>query len=115
MILQPGIPKYLFDKLKSECPYAYSAFSNWIQEYKKSVKWTRLFRCHQDVYNKVVCDVDFCDLPYAMQFGIFIEFAMQMVDIEEPNSEERKDLNNLEGMITDFCIGYENDLKTTHN
>lgn len=116
MVLQQGLTKdNFFDKLKPEHPIGVATFDKWIDDYKVAVEWNRIFKCHQDVYNKVVCDVKFHDLPYAMQFGIFVEFAMQMVDLEEPYCAERVELNDLSGLITDFVIGYENDLNIQSN
>lgn len=37
-----------------------------------------MFKCHQDVYNNVVCDIKFHDISYAMQAGIWLEYLMNI-------------------------------------
>ena len=56
--------------MKEFYPNAFSAFSLWIDDYKKSVNWQSLFN---DTTSKP--SPKFHDLPNAMQIGIFLEYV----------------------------------------
>jgi hypothetical protein len=69
-------------------PKATKSFCDWIDEYKKAVNWDKLFNPHYNTSNirragnGEITSIDYSapkyhDLPYAMQYGIWIEYCRQ--------------------------------------
>lgn len=58
--------------MMEQYPKATNLFCQWIDEYKKSVGWGSLFNEHPATGAKAP---KFHEIPYAMQQGIWIEFA----------------------------------------
>lgn len=56
-----------FNEMMEKYPKATGHFCKWIDEYKKAVSWNDLFRGPSK----------FHDIPYAMQYGIWIEYCGQ--------------------------------------
>lgn len=53
-----------FNHLMVKCPLSVQCFCNWVDEYKRQVKWAKLFRE----------EIKFHDIPWEMQFGILMDF-----------------------------------------
>ena len=71
MELQEGLTKENFwDDLQEKYPDAMKTFLNWIDDYKKTVKWA-------EILGGSARAPKFHDLPYTMQFGICVEFLNQ--------------------------------------
>ena len=64
-----------FNELYEKYPKAMQIFCNWIDEYKKSVNWNELFNDGKAWAGGVTKSPKFHELPYAIQNGIWIEFA----------------------------------------
>lgn len=61
-------------------PDATQIFCDWIDQYKLSVEWKSLFNSDsnwQDRHGKNAPAPKFHDLPYAMQFGIWMQFIKE--------------------------------------
>lgn len=78
-------------------PKSTKQFCEWIDEYKKAVNWDKLFNGHygqsniKRASNGEMCSIDFSapkfhDIPYAMQYGIWIEYCRQTLSnfFEQP-------------------------------
>jgi hypothetical protein len=82
MNLEPTLTKENFwNEMMEKYPKATKAFCEWIDEYKKAVEWDELFanigRLNEDVPGGFRKKVKFHDIPYAMQYGIWMEFCRQ--------------------------------------
>lgn len=64
-----------FNEVKEQYPNAMKHFLDWIDEYKKAVDWESLFG-----------SIKFHSIPYAMQYGIWIEYCRQSLSdfFEQP-------------------------------
>lgn len=83
-----------FNRLKNIYPLSMEYFCNWIDEYKKSNDWNTLF-------NEVTLEQGigqnsfklkapkFHDLPFAMQYGILVEFSSHLMNKDFNDSELR--------------------------
>lgn len=58
-------------------PEEVAKFKQWVDEYKKENNWNNLFNDNAGIFNgeKFVRAPKYHNLPSAMQFGIFIEYA----------------------------------------
>lgn len=66
-----------WDFIEKDCPKMFAKFSHWVDEYKLRNNWERSFG-----------NLKIHELPMAMQFGIFIQFAQERVykvDFFSPN------------------------------
>lgn len=61
-----------WNDLKEKYPEEMKRFCEWIDEYKKRVDWERLFASTINAQAP-----KYHDLPIAMQFGIFLQFAKE--------------------------------------
>jgi hypothetical protein len=80
-----------WDGMTVRFPKAMKLFGQWIDNYKMSVDWPRLFNSRSQ---DMGIAPKFHQLPYAMQQGIWIEFAKDIFDKLPVKSEYnyRKDL-----------------------
>ena len=89
MNLKPTLTKEnFFNEMTAKYPKAMANFYKWIDEYKEAVNWDRLFnagyltcmRAHDgngyDTTGNTYAP-KFHDLPYAIQYGIWIEYCRQ--------------------------------------
>ncbi len=58
-----------WNEVMEKYPKATKQFCDWIDEYKNAVSWNDLFRGPAKYH----------DLPYAMQYGIWIEYCSQIL------------------------------------
>lgn len=74
--------------LMKECPKVVDNFCNWIDEYKKRVKWDELFHNYSPAHvegsdasegDEEMHMVKFHDIPYEMQHGIFNAILCRML------------------------------------
>jgi hypothetical protein len=83
MNLEPTLTKEnLWNEMMEKYPKATKAFCEWIDEYKKAVNWDGLFRQSnsRDEKGDIVGGTKkYHELPYAMQYGIWIEFCRQNI------------------------------------
>jgi len=83
MKLKESLTKENFwNEMQEKFPKAMKVFCDWIDEYKKEVKWNKLFSYaeHDTDFPKpspYPAFIKFHDIPYAMQLGIWIEFCKQ--------------------------------------
>lgn len=76
MIIQKGLTKEnFFDSLRRKYPRSFKHFCNWIDEYKKEVCWDKLFKANEDTDQLHSSTYKFHEIPYAMQYGIWIAFC----------------------------------------
>lgn len=61
-----------WNELKARYPEGLKIFTDWIDEYKKTVDWDKLFNGRG--YPIVVLAPKYHELPYAFQLGIWLEF-----------------------------------------
>lgn len=70
-----------FNQMMEKYPKATKGFCDWIDEYKKAVKWNELFQVDSPRNPKQAMTYPtppkFHDIPYAMQLGIWFEFCSQ--------------------------------------
>jgi hypothetical protein len=94
-----------FNEMMEKYPKAMKMFCTWIDEYKESVNWNKLFNDSysrtniQRASNGEICNIDvsapkFHDIPYDMQVGIWINFAEDTLDhlFEQPEYSYSGDL-----------------------
>lgn len=87
MILSETLTKENFwNEMYSTYPNACKIFCDWIDEYKETVKWWELFNAGNPSGEGQKQPPKFHEIPYAMQQGIWIEFANQTVNeyFEQP-------------------------------
>lgn len=113
-----------FNEMLEKYPKAMKHFCEWIDEYKKAVGWDKLFNDHyhqsniRRAANGEICSIDFStpkyhDLPYAMQYGIWIEYCSQDLHhyFEQPEHiSDSVDLReDIEGVFkeTEDLVDYE--------
>lgn len=106
MLLNKGLTKEnFFNEMMEQYPNAMKLFCEWIDEYKKTINWNKLFNDSysrtnvQRASNGEICHIDFSapkfhEIPYDMQVGIWIGFAM----FEQPEYS--------------YCGDLEEDIKT---
>lgn len=70
--------EHFWNVLYEKYPDKMKNFCQWIDEYKKDVKWAMLFNSSGDanIYAKSAMAPKYHDLPIAMQVGIFMEYTM---------------------------------------
>lgn len=97
--MQQGLTKEnFFNEMLATYPKSMKRFCDWIDEYKKEVGWGNLFGEHETSnYGRIMCSgiaPKFHHLPYAMQQGIWIEFAKDTVNryFEQPEYSYDGDL-----------------------
>lgn len=76
-----------FNEMKEKFPNAMKHFCDWIDEYKKAVHWNDLFGNTKIIQREHYwADIKFHHLPYAMQYGIWIEYCRQSLSdfFEQP-------------------------------
>ena len=79
----PLTKENFFDEMMTKYPKAMKKFCDWIDEYKKEVGWDGLFnagycKCLSEPIRWVDSVVPkFHNIPYAMQYGIWIEYCKQ--------------------------------------
>jgi hypothetical protein len=84
MKLEPTLTKENFwNEMMEKYPKSTKVFCEWIDEYKKEVDWVNLFNEH--------LNIKFHDIPYAMQYGIWMEFCRQEMSkyFEQPEHESQ--------------------------
>jgi hypothetical protein len=75
-----------FNEMGEKFPKSMKKFCSWIDEYKKEIGWNGLFNDHyhqsniQRAGNGEISHIDYSapkyhDLPYAMQYGIWIQYC----------------------------------------
>lgn len=80
MKIEESLTKENFwNEIQVEYPNAFKVFSDWIDEYKKEINWSGLFRDHLNGDAKF-SSPKFHDLPHAMQLGIWIVFQISLYD-----------------------------------
>lgn len=87
MILEPTLTKEnFFDEMKEKFPNAMKHFCNWVDEYKKAVNWDKLFSSNENTDQLNSSKYKFHEIPYAMQYGIWIEYCRQSLSdfFEQP-------------------------------
>ena len=106
MLLRKGLTKEnFFNEMMEKFPNSMKVFCEWIDEYKESVNWNKLFNDSysqtniQRAPNGEVCHIDFSapkfhDIPHDMQVGIWIRFAEETLDhlFEQPEYSYSGDL-----------------------
>lgn len=98
MNLQQTLTKENFwNEIYSKYPNATKLFCDWIDEYKKAVNWQVLFNPHFKVVEETTqihSTPKFHDLPHAIQQGIWIEFANDILNeyFEQPEYQYCMDL-----------------------
>ena len=98
-----------FNEMMRKYPKAMDHFCQWIDSYKKSVNWFELFGGHHNIH-KVP---KFHEIPYAMQYGIWIEYCSQELSsfFEQPEHiSQFIDLReDIEGVFkeTELLINYD--------
>ena len=82
-----------------------AVFCGWIDEYKRSVEWDNLFN-NGSMKHYARQSIKFHDLPIAMQWGIFCQFASEMhpsgfggivAEFEHPS-----DMDKIPELITEY-------------
>jgi hypothetical protein len=71
-----------FDDIKAKYPQAFEHFMNWLDDYKKEIRWDELFaknarlsvKSSDDIYPDTI---KFHDLPFDMQNGILARFDIE--------------------------------------
>lgn len=93
-----------FNEMMKLYPLAMKMFCYWIDEYKQEVQWDVLF--NNDRRPPGGDPVKFHHLPYAMQYGIWIEFCRQKLDsfFEQPEHvSDRVDLEeDIKGVFSEL-------------
>jgi hypothetical protein len=102
MNLQQTLTKEnFFNEIMATYPKAANNFLNWIDDYKTAVNWDSLFQMRlvdvdivpsttvsssQQVRQEFLTSVKFHEIPYAMQYGIWIEYCRQTLSnfFEQP-------------------------------
>ncbi len=95
-----------WNAIKEEYPVQMAQFCDWIDEYKKRVKWIELFNADLfsksdyrvagvKIENMIFKAPKYHELPIAMQLGIFIQFTIESskanfldASIDRPNTME---------------------------
>jgi hypothetical protein len=100
MQLEQTLTKENFwNEMMEKYPKAAKSFCEWIDEYKKAVGWNGLFResNSRDENGDIVGGTKkYHELPYAMQYGIWIEFCRQNLHQFFEQSEHLCDFVDLE-------------------
>jgi hypothetical protein len=108
MQLQETLTKENFwNEMMEKFPNAMKNFCSWIDDYKKAVNWDKLFNEHylqnniRRAANGEICSIDFStpkfhDLPYAMQYGIWVEYCRQTLHKYFEQPEHHSDFVDLE-------------------
>ena len=94
-----------FNALREKHPQAVEFFCRWIDEYKKSVNWNKLFNSdsdYQDANGKNAPAPKFHELPFEMQNGIIARFELEMYNGGGTRGKEVADL---------ISIGYRDQIK----
>jgi len=83
-ISQPLTKEMFWDEIEATFPKSMKLFLKWIDEYKEAVCWNGLFGEHETKNNgRTVCSgraPKFHEIPYEMQQGIWIKFAMYITN-----------------------------------
>jgi hypothetical protein len=70
--MKEGLTKEIFfNQLANDYPKGMKTFCDWIDSYKKKVKWYHVFGTERHKYIK------YHDLPWAFQVGIYIQFIQE--------------------------------------
>ncbi|SRR5258706_7209943 len=75
-----------WDQLMEKYPEEMKRFCTWIDEYKKRVEWNGLF-CSQYTDGEKLLVPKYHQIPIAMQFGIFLQFAKESWSNEQIDGE----------------------------
>lgn len=91
------IDKVFLNEMKAQYPRAFLNFTYWFTGYKSEVNWKKLFYDKSgDAYDWSQVAPEFEGLPYALQFGIFVEFMLDLdLDYFMNPKVHIKDLMNL--------------------
>lgn len=83
-----------WNEVMEKYPLATNLFCKWIDEYKEAVNWNKLFAANDNTDQLHSSKYKFHEIPYAMQQGIWIEFANDTLHrfYEQPEYEYRFDL-----------------------
>ena len=82
MKIEESLTKENFwNEIETKYPNAFKIFADWIDEYKKEVKWNYFFGAGHKNYNDFHGAPKFHDIPHAMQLGIWLAFIK---DTTEP-------------------------------
>jgi hypothetical protein len=75
-----------FNEMMEKFPKAMKCFCDWIDEYKKAVNWDKLFTANENTDQIHSSKYKFHEIPYAMQYGIWIEYCRQKLSnyFEQP-------------------------------
>lgn len=75
-----------WDEIMKQYPKACTNFCEWIDEYKKAVGWNSLFNSGKPLGEGQVQAPKFHEIPYAMQYGIWIKYCRETLDefFEQP-------------------------------
>lgn len=101
MILNKGLTKEnFFNEMMEQYPKATKEFCDWIDDYKASVNWNSLFKANENTMQLHSSTYKFHEIPYDMQVGIWIAFAMDTLEhlFEQPEYS--------------YCGDLEEDIKT---
>jgi hypothetical protein len=103
--------KKFWDKIEKDYPGELQPFYAWLDEYKKSVEWERLFNFGFPYYAKQGWhNPRFDELPPAMQIGIFIQFVSEVPSRYslELDVKVKEDFERIPELIREFFF-YERD------
>lgn len=101
-----------FNEMESRYPAAMQHFHDFIDEYKASVNWDKLFSVKYQVIEPEREDVHykFHDLPFEMQFGIISKFMVQVWN--DPHVLLQLDIDQIKARLRQAFIGLERKLPT---
>lgn len=112
-----------WDTMRTLYPHALDHFKLWINDYKRSVEWTKLFRQtiidekinpHPVTGFRAFREPKYHEIPDAMQFGIFLFYCQMTFDkfkIEMGNTPNCSQIDQWRYVIESVFMGHNPKIK----